>query len=64
MKWNYSYTFGKLKPDVIVSLWDETGKEAEPYLQDYVLAQVGKRTSVFVRKDSPNILWDKVTLLD
>ena len=64
MKWNYAHTFEKLKPDVIVSLWDETGKEAEPYLQDYVLAQIGKTTSVFVRKHSPNILWDKVTLIN
>jgi hypothetical protein len=64
MKWNYAHTFGERKPDVIVSLWDETGKEAEPYLHDYVLAQVGKQTSVFVRKDSPKILWDKITLAD
>jgi hypothetical protein len=33
MKWNYAHTFGELKPDVIVSLWDETVKEAEPYLR-------------------------------
>lgn len=64
MKWNYAHTFGELKPDVIVSLWDETREEAEPYLVDYILVKTGKTTSVLMRKDSPNILWDKVTLED
>jgi hypothetical protein len=60
MKWNYAHTFGELKPDVIVSLWDETVKEAEPYLQDYVLASIQDEATVLLRKDSPNILWDQV----
>lgn len=62
MKWNYAHTFGELKPDVIVSLWDETVQEAEPYLKDYVLAVLGDKTSVLLRKDSPNILWDQVVI--
>jgi hypothetical protein len=62
MKWNYAHTFGELKPDVIASLWDETVKEAEPYLKDYVLASIGDKATVLLRKDSPNILWDKVTI--
>ena len=60
MKWNYAHTFGELKPDVIVSLWDETQQEAEPYLRDYVFADLGDKNTVFLRKGSPNILWDKV----
>ena len=62
MKWNYAHTFGELKPDVIVSLWDETVKEAEPYLQDYVLATIGDKATVLLRKNSPNILWEKVVV--
>jgi hypothetical protein len=62
MKWNYAHTFGELKPDVIVSLWDETVKEAEPYLQDYVLASIEDEATVLLRKDSLNILWDKVVI--
>lgn len=62
MKWNYAHTFGELKPDVIVSLWDETVKEAEPYLQDYVFASIEDKTVVLLRKNSPNILWDKVVV--
>jgi arabinofuranosyltransferase len=62
MKWNYAHTIGELKPDVIVSLWDETKKEAAPYLQEYVLADLGDKNVVYLRKDSPNILWDQVVI--
>ncbi|HSL27695.1 MAG TPA: hypothetical protein VK900_00735 [Anaerolineales bacterium] len=62
MKWNYAHTLGELKPDVIVSLWDETLKEAEPYLQDYVLVTIEDKATVLVRRDSPNILWDEVVI--
>jgi len=62
MKWNYAHTFGELKPDVIVSLWDETLKEFEPYQQDYVLASIGDKILVLLRRDSPNILWDRVVI--
>lgn len=62
MKWDYAHTFGELRPDVIVSIWEGTGKEAEPYLKDYVLANVGGGVKVYLRKDSPNILWDKVII--
>jgi hypothetical protein len=60
MKWDYAYTFGKLKPDVIVSIWEGTNSEAAPYLKDYVLATIGDKIQVFLRKDSPYVLWDKV----
>jgi hypothetical protein len=60
MKWDYAHTFGQLRPDVIVSIWPGTDKEAAPYLQDYVYAVVGNGIKVYLRKDSPNILWDKV----
>jgi hypothetical protein len=62
MKWNYAHTFGELKPDVIVSIWEGTSQEAAPYLQDYVYANVGGGVKVYLRKGSPNILWDKVTI--
>jgi hypothetical protein len=62
MKWNYAHTFGELKPDVIVSLWDETVKEAEPYLGDYVLASIEDQATVLLRMGSAKILWDKVVI--
>ncbi len=61
MKWDYAYTFGKLKPDVIVSIWEGTDAEAAPYLKkDYVQAVIGEKIKVYLLKDSPNILWDRV----
>ncbi len=63
MKWDYAYTFGELKPDVIVSIWEGTNAEAAPYLdKDYVDAVIGEKIRVFLLKDSPNIYWDKVII--
>jgi hypothetical protein len=62
MKWDYAHTIGELQPDVIVTLWDETGEEAAPYLENYVLASIGDKIIVFLRKDSLNVLWDRVTI--
>jgi hypothetical protein len=62
MKWDYAYTFGELRPDVIVSLWEGTNKEAAPYLEKYVIASIGKNIDVYLRRDSPNVLWDKVII--
>lgn len=62
MKWDYERSFGELKPDVIVSIWQGTGAEAAPYLKNYVYASIGDGVKVYLRKDSPNILWDKVNV--
>ncbi len=63
MKWDYAYTFGKLKPDVIVSIWEGTTAEAAPYLKkDYVYAVIGEKIKVYLLKDSPNILWENVII--
>ncbi len=62
MKWDYAHTIGDLKPDVIVSIWPGTSAEAEPYLKAYETALIAPGTSVFVRKNSTMILWDKVTV--
>lgn len=60
MKWDYAYTFGELKPDVIVSIWENTSEEAAPYLEDYIFATIAERIKVYVRKDSPNINWELI----
>jgi len=62
MKWDYSRSIGSLKPDVIVSLWEGTSAEAEPYLVDYSYAVIGEKIRVYLRKDSPHILWDRVII--
>jgi hypothetical protein len=60
MKWDYAHTIGELKPDVIVSIWEGTGDEAAPYLEDYIYGEIGNKLRIYMRRDSPNILWDKV----
>ncbi len=60
MKWNYAHTFGELKPDVIVSIWEGTSEEAAPYMSEYVYATIGEKIRVYLRKDSPYVLWDQV----
>ncbi|MBL8098003.1 MAG: hypothetical protein JNK81_02420 [Anaerolineales bacterium] len=60
MKWDYAYTFGELKPDVIVSIWENTSEEAAPYLEDYIFATIAERIKVYLRKDSPNINWELI----
>ena len=60
MKWNYEYSFGELKPDVIVSVRDGTIDEALPYLEDYIYTPISQKVWVFLRKDSPNIKWELI----
>ncbi len=60
MKWNYEYSFGELKPDVIVSVRDGTRDEALPYLEGYLYAKIGRKVSVFLRIDSQNIKWELI----
>ena len=64
MKWDYARSIGELKPDVIVSLWEGTDQQAAPYLADYVVAAIGDGIKVYLRKDSPRILWDQVRIQD
>ena len=65
MKWNYARTFGELKPDMIVSIWEGTNDEAAPYLEkDYVYAVVAPGVKAYLRKDSKNIHWENVTIKD
>lgn len=65
-KWDYSRSLGELKPDVISEVFVGTNAEAEPYLKDYRRIQVPalKRWVpdgiLYVRTDSPYILWDQV----
>jgi hypothetical protein len=60
MKWNYDYSIGQLKPDVVAQLWGKT-EEALVYLQrDYVAGGAGNSNLYSLRKDSPYILWDRV----
>jgi arabinofuranosyltransferase len=59
MKWDYDYSIGQLKPDVVVQLWEEA-QPAETYLtQYYTVVKTGDRFFT-VRSDSEEILWERV----
>jgi hypothetical protein len=63
LKWDYAYSIGRLKPDVVVQLW-EAQEEAGPFLAvEYLPGKVGDFTFHF-RKRSPNIHWEKVELVN
>ena len=58
MKFDYHYSIGQLKPDVIVQLW-EHGEEAQPYLQNYQGVRLQGKC-IYVREGSANVLWEQV----
>ena len=59
MKWDYAWSIGKLKPDVIVQLWEGDFTSAQPYLQDYTQVKVDG-VSLFVRKNSQLVVWSAI----
>jgi arabinofuranosyltransferase len=59
LKWDYAYSIGQLKPDVVAQMWHEP-HTATPYLQrDYVQTKVDG-SILYLRSGSPNVLWSKV----
>jgi hypothetical protein len=74
MKYNYAYSIGRLRPDIIVQFWPYTyfdtlppwaviPAEAEPYVsRDYVRAYLGSWI-FYLRKDSSHIRWTEVSQL-
>ena len=70
MKFDYSYSIGKLKPDVVARLWFY-GKEARGFLKDYVVATLrffaGTRFTYYYylhprfRIDSKEIIWERLS---
>jgi hypothetical protein len=56
-KWDYDYSIGELKPDLIVQLWEDAD-QAQGYLDKYYVTVVIDGWSFAVRKDSPNILFE------
>jgi hypothetical protein len=57
-KWDYAYSIAELKPDVVAQLWDETTPEAAPYLEGIYTRVVIDDIPIYLRDDSPYILWD------
>ena len=61
LKYDYSYSINQLQPDVIAQLWKQP-EQAEPYLSSYQMVVLSDH-KLFLRKSSPQILWDEVARL-
>ena len=59
LKWDYDYSIGRLKPDVVAQLW-ESGEEVQPYLDSNYQEVVLQGSTFYLLKGSDNILWNKV----
>jgi arabinofuranosyltransferase len=61
MKWDYAYSIGTLKPDVVLELWVHE-QDAGPYLEaDYVAVWFPPRNAnVWFRRESPHVYWDRL----
>jgi hypothetical protein len=59
MKYDYSYSIGKLEPDVVVELAQHQ-EIARPYLQDHYTQVQLQRKCLYLEKNSSNILWEKL----
>lgn len=57
-KWDYSYSIGALKPDIVTQLW-KNPEEAEPYLKGYRRVR-WQGFDFYVKEGSPHIKWDKI----
>ena len=59
-KWDYAYSIGELKPDVIVEVFKYSdATEADPYLADYEARTVNGHPMYF-HIGSPDIIWEQV----
>lgn len=61
-KYDYKYSIGVLRPDVVDQIWDDY-REAIPVLkQFYIPFDAGEGGTVYLLKDSKNIIWEKIFL--
>ena len=57
MKWDYDYSIGQLRPDVVVQLWGDEGS-AQEYLEKYYIVVEIDGLQFSVLKNSSEILWE------
>jgi hypothetical protein len=62
-KWDYRYSIGRLRPDVVAQLWNATDAETR-HLRAWGYVRVSTRTpdvrTFWVRDDSPNVRWERL----
>jgi len=58
MKFDYSYSIGKLEPDAVLQFWGDI-EEAEPYMLGKYTKLVVEDKFYYLRNGSDRILWEK-----
>ena len=56
LKWDYAYSIGKLKPDVVCAMWRRSRDDADAYLDGAYVSEQRLGADVYWRKDSPRIV--------
>ncbi|MDI7274946.1 MAG: glycosyltransferase family 39 protein [Anaerolineae bacterium] len=59
LKWDYGYSIGELRPDVVAQLW-QPAWEAQPYLDAHYLKVNLRGYDLYLLKGSPHILWERI----
>lgn len=59
LKWDYSYSIGELRPDVVVQIWG-LGEEAAPYLEKRYVSALTPMGKIYLKRNSRNIRWGSV----
>lgn len=59
-KWDYSYSIGQLRPDVVAGLWDEPDAALRVMGRDYVRILFDGFDALYFRRDSSRIAWTKL----
>jgi len=58
-KFDYDYSVGQLRPDIVAQLWADQDR-VKPYLDEYYRRVEVEGVKMWLRLDSPNILWAEV----
>ena len=61
LKWDYDYSIGDLKPDVVVQLWGVAPQSISALKRDYVAVSV-EGFHWYLRRGSPQIRWSALKL--
>ena len=60
MKFDYAYSIGRLRPDVIAQLWSPVAT-AKPFLLDNYEGVLLEGNCVYALRGSPRVRWDRLT---
>lgn len=64
-KWDYEYSIGMLRPDVVTGLWYSTQSDRDRILRwGYVVRCLPNGSWMYWRQESGNVRWDALTICD